>query len=328
MRQQQFEELNHPLWVEMRALLDDLARFSGRQRLDPVARGRLPWLYRQLCNHYALARSRHYSPTLVAELHDMVLQGHRQLYRRRSAMLWRAIGFVSAEFPRALRAHASYLWLAIALFALPGLLTGLLCYQDPELIYSLLGEADVAQMEEMYDPANRKVGRTEERGSETDFAMFGFYINHNISIGFRTFAGGILFGAGTLFNLLFNGLVLGGVSGHLTRIGYTETFWPFVSGHGAFELTAIAICGAAGLMIAHPLIHPGRRTRVEALKRQAAEALKLVMGAAWMLLIAAFIEAFWSSSGFAPVVKYIVAAGLWTLVLLYLGFAGGGRGAR
>nr|WP_330178548.1 hypothetical protein [Candidatus Vondammii sp. HM_W22] len=40
----------------------------------------------------------------------------------------------------------------------------------------------------------------------------------------------------------------------MTRIGYQDTFWPFISGHGAFELTAIVTCGAAGLILAHGLL--------------------------------------------------------------------------
>ncbi|MEE9358037.1 hypothetical protein [Candidatus Vondammii sp. HM_W22] len=50
---------------------------------------------------------------------------------------------------------------------------------------------------------------------------------------------------------------------------------------------------------------------------------------ALMLVAAAFIEAFWSSSGAAISIKYSVAGMLWLLVILYLGFAGTGfRGSR
>lgn len=70
------------------------------------------------------------------------------------------------------------------------------------------------------------------------------------------------------------------------------------------------------------LIAPGPLTRLEALKLRAREALPLVMGAAFMLLIAAFIEAFWSSSPVASEIKYGVAGLFWILVLLYLGLAG------
>ena len=51
-------------------------------------------------------------------------------------------------------------------------------------------------MESMYDPQNQKIGRSADRDAETDVTMFGYYILNNISIGFRTFAGGIIFGIG------------------------------------------------------------------------------------------------------------------------------------
>ena len=152
--------------------------------------------------------------------------------------------------------------------------------------------------------------------------MFGYYIYNNISVGFRTFAGGILAGVGTVLLLLFNGVVIGGVAGHLSQLGYLDTFWPFVSGHGSFELTAIVICGAAGLLMAHGLIAPGQLSRFQALKKKALEAVALVMGAALMLVVAAFIEAFWSASGAASEIKYSVAAVLWLIVIVYLTLAG------
>jgi uncharacterized membrane protein SpoIIM required for sporulation len=85
------------------------------------------------------------------------------------------------------------------------------------------------------------------------------------------------------------------------------------------------ICGAAGLRLGHGVLAPGQRSRIQALKDQAQEALPLVMGAALMLLVAAFIEAFWSSMSLQPTTKYIVAALLWSVVIAYLLLPGRGR---
>lgn len=329
MHQQAFVERYQPLWDELEGVLAGLEKARFRRRQSTAA-AQLPHLYRRVCNHYALARQRRYSPTLVEQLHALVLRGHQQLYTRHGAWLWRLLMFVVTDFPRTLREQRRFFLLALALFLLPALIVGGLCLTDEYLIYSVMDDAQVAQMESMYDPANRKVGRESGRSAESDFMMFGYYIYNNIGIGFRAFALGILAGVGTVLTLLFNGVVLGGVAGHLTRIGYGETFWPFVSGHGALELTAIVISGAAGLMLGHALLAPGQYGRLEALKRRGRIALKLVMGAALMLLGAAFIEAFWSASGFAPAVKYTVAALLWGLVIAYFLFAGRERrhGAR
>ena len=326
MRQQQFEHEHGNFWGEMTRLIEDLERPNYKRRLDRTSRLAFPAHYRRLCNHYALARSRHFSPALLDHLHNLVLRGHPVLYRLKTAWGWHLVRFILVGFPLALRRNQGYFWVALMIFLLPALLVGVGCFQDQELIYSVLDEQEVAAMENMYDPSNERPGRALARGSETDFVMFGYYIMNNIGIGFRTFAGGILLGIGSLFLLLFNGIVIGGVAGHLTRLGFHDTFWPFVSGHGAFELTAIVICGAAGLMLGHALLAPGQYSRTLALKRQAREAVQLVSGAAMMLLVAAFIEAFWSSSPVSVEIKYTIAVLLWGLVVLYL--VGMGRNTR
>lgn len=322
MHQEGFVARYQSQWEELEAILETLERSRLKRRGRHESATHLPQLYRQVCNHYALARGRRYSPTLVEQLHKLVLRGHQQLYTRRGAWLWRLLIFIIADFPRTLRENLRYFLLALALFLLPAVLVGSLCYVDEHLIYSVMDDSSVAEMESMYDPSNKKVGRESGRSSESDFVMFGYYIYNNIGIGFRAFALGILAGVGTAFTLVFNGVFIGAIAGHLTRIGYIETFWSFVSGHGALELTAIVISGAAGLMLGHAMLAPGQLGRMEALKQRGHTALKLVMGAALMLLGAAFIEAFWSSSGFPATVKYIVAALLWTLVIAYFTLAG------
>lgn len=322
MKQQQFVDKYQAQWQTLRELLDKLDESRRQRRQSTAELSELPQLYRRICNHYAIARSRRYSPALVGQLKELVWNGHRALYRQGGADWWRLLGFIAVTFPRTLRAHSPYFWIATALFLFPALLVGGLCFSNPDMIYSVLDSTQVAEMESMYDPANRQVGRPSGRSAETDFTMFGYYIYNNISVGFRTFAGGILAGVGTVFLLLFNGMVIGGVAGHLSQLGFLDTFWSFVSGHGSFELTAIVICGAAGLLLAHGIIAPGQLTRFDALKKNAAQAVILVMGAALMLVVAAFIEAFWSSSGIAIHIKYSVAAVLWLVVVLYLSLAG------
>ncbi|MDO5769334.1 MAG: stage II sporulation protein M, partial [Psychrobacter sp.] len=181
----------------------------------------------------------------------------------------------------------------------------------------------VMQMEEMYNPSNDMIGRDSSRRSDTDIAMFGFYIYNNVGIDFRIYGMGIFAGIGTLISLLYNGLVIGGVGGHLTGIGFGETFWTFVSGHGSFELTAAVISGAAGLRLAQSLFMPGNYRRLDAFKIAGKQSIELLIGAATMTFIAAFIEAFWSSASLIPdMVKYGVAALLWLAVISYLCLAG------
>lgn len=325
MNQNQFELAYQKQWDRFQRILDALESKENDRVIASFDPETLPMLYRRLCNQYGLALTRHYSPALVDRLHNLILRGHRQLYKRRTNLFWTATRFLARDFPQTLRKNYLAFWLAFILFSAPAAAIGVATYQDPVLIYSLMSEGQVIEMESMYNPENRLVGRGANRGSETDLTMFGYYILNNISIGFRTFASGIIFGVGSVFYLIFNGLMIGGVAGHLSHPPYVLQFWQFISGHGAFELTAIIISGAAGLLLGYSLIAPGRYRRIDSLRRTAPTALLLVIGASLMLVLAAFIEAFWSSSGFSPEVKFSVAVGNWVVVILYLLFAGSRR---
>jgi len=322
MKQAQFEARHQADW---QALDDRLKRLEQGKPLGAEA-GTFAAAYRRLCQQLALAQSRAYSASLVERLQQLNLRAHQQLYRPPRDLGPRLLGFLLDGFPRQVRGAWRSILLASLLFYGSLLGMALLVYLFPDLIYSLLSPQQVAKMERMYDPDASRLGPFGERGSSDDWLMFGYYIMHNIGIAFQTFAGGLLLGLGSLFFLLFNGLNIGAVAGHLLRIGYDETFLGFVVGHGAFELTAITFAGAAGLQLGGALLLPGPRSRRAALRAAAKGSVGLVGGVIGLLLIAAFVEAYWSSvTQFSPGVKYAVGATLWLLVGAY--FLLGGRRA-
>ncbi len=324
MKQAAFERRYQPAWLAFAAQLDALER--GKP--PPMQADAFPAAYRQICQQLALSEARGYSSHLIEQLQQLALRGHQQFYRHRSPLLGRLLGFVLGGFARSVRAQWRYVLAASLLFYGSLIGMGMLVHAFPELVYSLLPADQVAQMERMYDPDASRLGRFAERGSGDDWLMFGYYVMNNIGIAFQTFASGLLFGLGSLFFLLFNGLTIGAVAGHLTEIGYHQPFWSFVIGHGAFELTAITLAGAAGLRLGSALVAPGRLTRGAALRQAAALGIRLVCGAIGLLLIAAFVEAYWSSmTVVSPTTKYVVGALLWLLVASYFAFAGRSRHA-
>ena len=323
MKQSLFENQHKAEWAQFSLMLDRLEHNKGTPRVASF-----PKDYRRLCQHLALAQERGYSSFLVDSLQQQVLRGHQQLYRHRSRLSANVLAFILADFPRLVREQWRFVLAASLMFF--GSLIGfaLLVYLFPDLVYNLIPAQQVSDLQSMYDPNAGHLGRSAERAASEDWVMFGFYIMHNIGIAFQTFASGVLFGLGSVFFLFFNGLMIGAVAGHLTQIGYGQTFWSFVIGHGAFELSAIALAGAAGLQLGWSLIAPGRLTRAEALRIAARKSVLMICGVMLFLLIAAFIEAYWSSmTGPAPLTKYGVGAALWLLVAMYLLLAGRTRHA-
>jgi uncharacterized membrane protein SpoIIM required for sporulation len=324
MKQSEFEKKHELVWNE----LDQLLAEDGLKKSFKLDIGQanaikdLPALYQEISHHLAIAKHRRYSASLIARLNQLVNEAHRHFYGTLPNLKGNFIYYAFAGFPIMLRKNAVFFWTACALFFLPGFLFFFLCANQEELIYSLMSVDQVSNFESMYEPGEH-IGRSEERRSDTDLAMFSFYIMNNIGISFQTFASGILFGLGSLFFLCFNGIYIGAAAGHISRIGYEETFFPFVIGHGAFELTAIAIAGAAGLKLGWALISPGIHSRSVALRLAAKEAIVIVYGSTSMLVIAAFLEAFWSSSSaVSSTIKYAVGTVFWLLVIYYLAMAG------
>lgn len=315
----QFENLYRADWDELENLL---ANVRGKRKEQRLTQGeRVAALYRCVCEHLALARARSYPAYLVDRLERLSSEAHQAIYQQREFGLRRLRALAASEFPRAVRAHATYVWLATAVFVLPVLIVGLIVYSRPELILSVVDAETAADFERMYSGAEEAIGRT--RDANTDWAMFGYYIRHNTGLAFQCFASGLLAGIGSLFFLALNGVFFGALAGYLTERGLSATFYSFVVTHAAFELTAIVLAGAAGLRIGHSLLMPGRLARRQALVVAARESVVIIYGVAVMLLVAAAIEAFWSSAVWVPpIMKYSVAAGCWIAVIAYLTLQG------
>jgi uncharacterized membrane protein SpoIIM required for sporulation len=312
----QFEQLYQGEWQELEDALAQLRRRFGRSRA-PLAGERIAWLYRRACGQLALARERCYPAHLTERLEQLTAAGHQLIYQRAELGAARLGRFITHGFPRAVRAHRAYVWVALAVFALPTLALGLLVYLRPELVLTMVDAGTASGLESMYGDGAESFGRL--RSAQTDWQMFGYYINNNIGIAFQCFAGGLAAGIGSLFYLAYNGALGGAVGGYLTGRGLGHNFYAFIVTHSAFELSAVVLSGAAGLSLGHALLAPGRRTRLAALTHAAREAMPVMYGVVILLAIAAAVEAFWSSAAWLPpAVRYPVALICWCAVLGYL----------
>jgi uncharacterized membrane protein SpoIIM required for sporulation len=304
----EFETANETLWKE----LEDATKLKER-KLNPE---RFLLLYRTACEHLALAQGRNFPDSIVERLAIVTARAHRMVYRQSDFGWGRISRTLLTEFPVKVRDHRGYVAVAALLLLVPAVALGIAVYHRPELVLSLVDSRTAAEFKRMYDPANAAIGRLPESGS--GWYAFGFYIANNIGIAFQCYVSGVLFGLGSLWFVAFNGAFGGAVGGYVASCGYGGTFFPFIATHSAFELTAIVLSGAAGLKIGRAVLWPGRLTRSAALQKAARETSVIVFGAAVMLIIAAAIEAFFSSAPWitAPA-KYAAAAVAWALVAVF-----------
>jgi uncharacterized membrane protein SpoIIM required for sporulation len=301
-----FETSNEAQWSEL-----EQAVSREDKTLDPE---RFLFLYRAACEHLALAEARGFPAPLVSRLSAMTARAHQIVYRQTDLGLGRIARTLMRTFPAMVRAHGWYVLVAALLVT--AVVLGYVVAHRPDLILSLVDSATVDTFGRMYDPANPEIGRLRDAG--TNWMMFGFYIANNIGIAFQCYVSGILFGLGSVYYLAYNGAFGGAVAGYVASIGFAGTFFPFIATHSAFEVTAVVLSGAAGLRIGRSVLLPGRLPRLASLQIAARETSVIVFGSAVMLVIAAAIEAFWSSAAWvSPVAKFAGAGGSWMLVAIF-----------
>jgi len=304
----EFQTAHEPLWTE----LEQAIRLPER-KLDPQ---RFLALYRTCCEHLALAEGRGFPSAIIERLAIVTARAHQIVYRQSDFGIARIARVLLNRFPAMVRAQRGYVALSALLLMGPAIVLGFAVYHRPDLILSIVDGGTAARFERMYDPSNEVLGRLRDAGS--NWMMFGFYIMNNIGIAFQCYATGILLGVGSVYFIAMNGAFGGAIAGYVASAGFGGTFFSFVATHSAFELTAIVLCGAAGLRMGRAVLLPGRLRRTAALELAAKDTSIIVFGSAVMLVIAAAIEAFWSSAAWiTPTAKYSGAAACWILVLLF-----------
>jgi uncharacterized membrane protein SpoIIM required for sporulation len=325
-------------WDRLDALVRT-AQGRGLRRLDAEQVAQLSPLYRDTCADLSRAQAARYSAPLIDYLQGLAAAAHSILYGGQAKGRWtgrQVSGFAGAwskpvairgsslrialeEFPRAVRRHRVAMLIAFLLFFVPffgGLLATL---HDIGFAVRIVPEAELRPLAEAY-----KQGFSEARGVGADAAMAGFYVNNNVGIALRCFATGLMFGLGSAFYLVENGLATGAIMGYVVKRGAGDSILTFIVGHGSLELGAIVLAGGAGLALGWSIVAPGERTRVASLQAAARSVVFVVFGAAVMLFMAAAVEGFWSASPLPSIVKRVVGGVMLLVVLAYVFFAGRG----
>ena len=287
MRERTFVDRRQGGWERLEALLDRATR-KGLRSLNGEELQELALLYRSATSDLAAAQSRAYSPELRAYLNRLTARAYAYVHVGTAPGGWSNIArFFGSTFPNEVRRSGGIIAGTSALFVISALVAYWLVSIRPANAYAVLPGGDI--------PVITKSLHDSNFGFDRDFAptMSSMIITNNIEVAMLAFAGGILtLGYLTLWAILNNGLMVGGLAALFTQKGFGLDFWATISPHGYIELTAIQISGAAGLQLALAILAPGRLRRIDALKIAARRAGVLLIGVAGMLVVAGTIEGF------------------------------------
>ncbi len=305
---------------------ETLAALSSRSRADlhrlsPEEVRRLGELYRAATSDLALAQRDFPRHPVTAYLNHLVGQAHASIYRGEPLAVSRLRDFFTTGFPRAYRAALPFVVTATLLFVLPALAAGVSTALDPNSGYWLLPAGYGALLETI---AEQELW-TDIPVGDRPYAS-AFIMTNNIQVSFLAFGGGMLAGLLTIWVMVFNGLMLGGLTGATLHYGVGFELWTFVIGHGMIELSVIFIAGGAGLMLGWALLRPGWLRRRDALMVAGKQAVKLLVGCVPLLVVAGLIEGFLSPAETVSwPLKWGVGLGTGLALHLYLLLAGRGE---
>jgi uncharacterized membrane protein SpoIIM required for sporulation len=279
-------------WRELDALVGRVEK-RGIRALSADDLERLPLLYRSALSSLSVARAIALDRNLLVYLENLALRAFLVVYGPRTNLAQGFTHFIRRQFPAVVREARWHLLIAVFTM-LVGSIAGFMLTLADESWFSTLvpaamsgGRGPASSRADLYD---REIFAPWP-GAAASFGIFAnFLFSHNTIIGILTFSLGLAAGVPTLLLLAYQGIVLGAfVALHYNR-ELTIDFLGWIAIHGVTELSAIALCGAAGLVIADTILFPGRYARLESLALRGRRAASIAAGAALMFFVAAILE--------------------------------------
>lgn len=298
-------------WASLEKLLHQ-AEKNGIKTLSARDIRQLSSLYRLASADLARAQTRQLGIGVTDYLQDLVRRGYSQVYQGRQRQDGQEIiRFYQQGFPQTVQASWTYILAAVVIFGLGIYMGWYYTWQDPAFKQLVIPEHILRLVQEEGKLWMGSIVGVEPLASSQ-------IMTNNISVTLSALAGGIFAGLGTIFILWYNGLHIGAIATLVGQHNLAYPFWAFVFPHGALELPAIFLSGAAGLRLGQALIFPGRRSRLLALKQQGQLAAQLMFGVVPMLIIAGLVEGFFSPNPAIPDgLKYLVGIILLVALMLY-----------
>jgi len=287
MNEHNFVTQKRASWDRLAVILDRANGPKGVSALSGDDVRAIGPLYRRASSDLAYARSKAVSDDLVLHLNGLVARAHALLYEaetsKRPAQTVR--DFYLNGFPMLLQRRVGCFVAAFAVSALGALFAYWLVMTHPAKL-------------ELFIPAGFKesvdIWKSGKVTSESSPAQSGWLMQHNLTVGMVAFASGILLVVPALAALFTNGAMLGAMAALMTQVRHHDTFWPGILPHGIAELTAIFICGGAGIQIGMAVLFPGRYARIDALRIAGIDGIRLVLGTIPLFIFAGIIEGMFS----------------------------------
>lgn len=277
MKESEFIRQNKKRWEDFEAALSS-------KEFNP---NRVAKHYIETIDDLSFART-HYKNRLVRSYLNGVSQIlSLRIYKTQKGTIDGIRKFWSTDLPLIMYHSRRELLISFLVFVASMMIGAFSANQDAEFVRQIMGDGyvdmTIANIEKGDPMAVYK-----QQGMGDMF--FGITLN-NLFVAARTFIFGVFAGLGTIFILIYNGIMLGSFQYFFFEygVGFESilTIWQ----HGTIEIFSIILAGAAGLALARGLLFPGTYSRIDAFRISGRKGLMMMLGLMPLLVYSGFIEA-------------------------------------
>ena len=280
--------------------------------------------YRQAMNSLSVARDISLDLALLTYLERLCARAYLVVYAPQASLRGLLGRLISHGVPQAVRRSTVPLLIGFLAMIGGGIVGYLLYQQDPSWYFSFVpsglsdGRTPAASAEYLRSTIYG------DQGAEGEgLAVFAsFLFSHNTQVAILVFALGIFLSVPSFLLTFYNGLLLGAFYAMFAAKGLGYDLFAWLSIHGVTEMSAICFACAGGARIGLSVLLPGDLTRRDSLRLHGRDAVKLVILAGFMLIVAAFIEGFLRQWVQTPGLRLMIGWGLGALWLAWLTLAG------
>jgi uncharacterized membrane protein SpoIIM required for sporulation len=301
-----FMRKHQPLWHELERRIVTMSRRAARPSADDIER--FAALHKKASSHLAYLYTHHPAHEATVYLNKLIAKSANLLYRDQWSSTESLRAFFRTGLLLMLRARGRFIGAAAALL-LFGFLSGFLAVWNDPLSLPAIVPPEYAGV----DPSQI----TEQREHLQSSILSASIMTNNMQVAVLAFASGITLGIGTLYLLIYNGILIGALAAVYHHAGEGYAFWAYILPHGVIELTAIFIAGGSGLYMGYVILVPGPFIRKFRFLTATKESVQMLIGTVPLFVVAGLIEGYITPTHLSPEIKYAVAALTLALLAVY-----------
>lgn len=213
---------------------------------------------------------------------------YQNIYKNKKEKYTRVFSFWKYDLPLLFKKYHKLLLFTFLLFCLFVGIGIFGAVKEESFIRGVLGDGYVDMTEENIEKGD-PFGVYK---SDNPFTMFVQIAMNNSFVALLMVIGGMLIGAGTLFAMWQNGLMLGCFQYMFFAKGLGLQSILVIWVHGTLEILSLVIAATAGFVITQGILFPGTYARMDSFKRSIKDALKIMIVLVPIFIMASFFESY------------------------------------